>query len=154
MRIENKVIRRIRYFLNAQEFQLLHCHNSVYSCIRKSIRSLRFKQLLLHCYLYMKPLYPIDTHLYYYSACYVCYDRLSGLVVRVPGCRSSDPGFDIQRCWIVWVVVGLERCPLGLVSITEELLEWEISGSGFRKSRLTAVEIRCAEHAAISIRKS
>jgi hypothetical protein len=32
--------------------------------------------------------------------------------------------------------VGLDRGPLSLVSITEELLEWEISGSGSRKSRL------------------
>jgi hypothetical protein len=38
--------------------------------------------------------------------------------------------------------VGLERGPLRLVSITEELLEWKISGSGSRKPRLTAAEIR------------
>jgi hypothetical protein len=29
--------------------------------------------------------------------------------------------------------MGLERGPLSLVSITEELLEWKISGSGSRK---------------------
>jgi hypothetical protein len=39
------------------------------------------------------------------------------------------------------------------VSITEELLEWKSSGSGSRKSRLTAVGIRCADHATPSIRK-
>jgi hypothetical protein len=33
------------------------------------------------------------------------------------------------------------------VRITEELLEWKCSNSGSRKSRLTAVGIRCADHA-------
>jgi hypothetical protein len=50
--------------------------------------------------------------------------------------------------------VGLERAPLSLVSITEELLEWKSSGSGSRKSRFTAVGIRCIDHATPSIRKS
>jgi hypothetical protein len=43
--------------------------------------------------------------------------------------------------------VALERGPLSLVSITEELLEWKSSGSGSRKPRLKAVGIRCADHA-------
>jgi hypothetical protein len=43
--------------------------------------------------------------------------------------------------------VGLERGPLNLVSITEEILEWKSSGSGYRKPRLTAEGIRCADHA-------
>jgi hypothetical protein len=51
-------------------------------------------------------------------------------------------------------VVGLEQGPLSLVSITEELLEWKSRGSGSRKPRLTAVGIRCADHATQSIRKS
>jgi hypothetical protein len=55
---------------------------------------------------------------------------------------------------IFWEVVGLERGSLSLVSIIEELLEWKSSGSGSRKSRLTAVGIRCADHATPSIRKS
>jgi hypothetical protein len=33
-------------------------------------------------------------------------------------------------------MVGLERGPLGLVRIIEELLEWKSSVSGFRKPRL------------------
>jgi hypothetical protein len=49
---------------------------------------------------------------------------LCGLVVRVPGYRSRDPRFDSRRCQILWEVVGLERVPVSLVSITEELLEW------------------------------
>jgi hypothetical protein len=32
--------------------------------------------------------------------------------------------------------VGLERGPLSLVRMTEELLEWKSSGSGSRKPRL------------------
>jgi hypothetical protein len=57
-------------------------------------------------------------------------DRLCGLVVRGPGYRSRDPGFD-SRCYqIFWEVVGLERGPLNLVRIIEELLEWKSSGSG------------------------
>jgi hypothetical protein len=35
--------------------------------------------------------------------------------------------------------VGVERGPLSLVSITEELLEWKSNGSESRKPRLTAV---------------
>jgi hypothetical protein len=38
--------------------------------------------------------------------------------------------------------VGLERGPLSLVNITEELLEWKISCFGSRKPRLTAVGMR------------
>jgi hypothetical protein len=51
-------------------------------------------------------------------------------VVRVPGYRSRGPGFDSRRNQIFWEVVGLERGPLNLVRITEELLEWKSSGSG------------------------
>jgi hypothetical protein len=50
--------------------------------------------------------------------------------------------------------VGLERGPLSVVSITEEVVEWKISWSGCRKPRLTAVGIRCTDRATLSIRKS
>jgi hypothetical protein len=40
------------------------------------------------------------------------------------------------------------------VRITEELLQWESSGSGCRKSILMAVGIRCADHATPPIPKS
>jgi hypothetical protein len=50
-------------------------------------------------------------------------DLLCGLVVRVPGYRSKGPGFDSRRYQIFWEVVGLERGPLNLMRIIEELLE-------------------------------
>jgi hypothetical protein len=46
-------------------------------------------------------------------------------------------------------VVGLERGPLSLVRIMEELLEWKSSGSGLENWDLTAVGIRCADHAKV-----
>jgi hypothetical protein len=57
-------------------------------------------------------------------------DRLCGLVVKVPGYRSRGPGYDSRRYQIFCEVVGLERGPLSLVRIIEELLEWKSSGSG------------------------
>jgi hypothetical protein len=81
--------------------------------------------------------------------------RLCGLMVRVPGYRSRDPRFDSRHYQIFFLeVVGLERGPLSLVSITEELREWKCSGTGSRKQRLTAVGIRCSDQATPSIRKS
>jgi hypothetical protein len=57
-------------------------------------------------------------------------DVLCGLVVRVPGYRSRSSGFVSRRYQIFWEVAGLERGPLSLVRIIEELLEWKSSGSG------------------------
>jgi hypothetical protein len=57
-------------------------------------------------------------------------DRLCGLVVRVPCCRSRDPVFDSRRYQIFWEVVGLEQGPLSLVSTIEELLGRNSSRSG------------------------
>jgi hypothetical protein len=74
-------------------------------------------------------------------------DRLCGLVGRVSGYRSRGPGFDSWPYKIFWEVRGLERGPLSLVRTIEELLEWKSSGSGLEKPRLTAVGIRCADHA-------
>jgi hypothetical protein len=79
-------------------------------------------------------------------------DRLCGLVVRVPGYRSWGPGFDSRRYQIFWVV-GLERGPLSLVRIIEELLEWKSIGSG-QESRINSRGILCADHTTPSIRKS
>jgi hypothetical protein len=84
----------------------------------------------------------------------VSIDCLCGLVVRVPGYRSRGTRFDSRHYQIFWEVVGLEWGPLSLVSITEELLEWKSSGSGSRKPRITAMGIRCADHATPSIHKS
>jgi hypothetical protein len=60
------------------------------------------------------------------------FDRLCGLVVRVPDYRSRGSIFDSRRYHIFWEVVGLERGPLIFVKITEELIEWKSSGSGYR----------------------
>jgi hypothetical protein len=53
-------------------------------------------------------------------------DHLCGLVVRVASYRSRALGFDSRRYQIFWEVVGMERGPLNLLSITEELLELKI----------------------------
>jgi hypothetical protein len=57
-------------------------------------------------------------------------DRFCGLVVRVPGHRSKNPG-SIRGAT---TVMGLERGSLSLVITTEELLR--------RKSRGSGLEIR------------
>jgi hypothetical protein len=53
-------------------------------------------------------------------------------------CQSSwlqiqRTGFDSQSYNFFWQVVGLERGPLSLVIIIEELLERKINGSGLEK---------------------
>jgi hypothetical protein len=55
-------------------------------------------------------------------------DRLCGLVVRVPGYRSRGPG-SIPGATRFSEVVRLERGPLSLVRIIEELFQGN-SGSG------------------------
>jgi hypothetical protein len=65
--------------------------------------------------------------------------RLRGLVVRVPGYRFRSLGLDSRRYNISRVVVGLERGPLRLVSISEKLLERKCSESGLEKPKLTVV---------------
>jgi hypothetical protein len=57
-------------------------------------------------------------------------DYLCGLVVRVPGYRSREPGLDSRRYQIWWEVVGLERGPLSLVITIEGLLGRKNRGSG------------------------
>jgi hypothetical protein len=51
------------------------------------------------------------------------FNRLCGLVVRVPGYRSRGPGCYSRRYQIFCEILGLERGPLSLVKIIEELLE-------------------------------
>jgi hypothetical protein len=53
------------------------------------------------------------------------YDRLCGLVARVLGYRSGGPGSIPGTT--KKKVVGLARGPLGLVSITEELLDRKVA---------------------------
>jgi hypothetical protein len=54
---------------------------------------------------------------------YAVGDRLYGLVVRVPGYRCRSPGFDSRHYQIFWDVMGLERGPLSLVRIIEEIFQ-------------------------------
>jgi hypothetical protein len=49
--------------------------------------------------------------------------------------------------------MGLERGPLSLVRIIEELLELKSSGFG-QENQINARGIRCADHATPSLRKS
>jgi hypothetical protein len=49
------------------------------------------------------------------------------IVVRVPGYGFRGPGFISWRYQIFLEVVGLERGPLSLVRITEELLERKVA---------------------------
>jgi hypothetical protein len=66
---------------------------------------------------------------------------------------TEIPGSILGATRFFWEVVDLERGPLSLVRITEQLLQWKSSGSGSRELRLTAVGISCADHATPSIRK-
>jgi hypothetical protein len=93
---------------------------------------------------------PLHVNFNFYIANWKC---LCGLVVRVPGYRTRDSGFDFRRYQILWEVVDLERGPIRLVRITEELLEWKSSCSGSRQPGFTAVGIRCVDHGTSSIRK-
>jgi hypothetical protein len=54
---------------------------------------------------------------------WVLWDCLCGVMVRVPDCWPRGPGFDSRRYQILCVAVGLERGPLNLVRINEELLD-------------------------------
>jgi hypothetical protein len=54
-------------------------------------------------------------------------DGFCGLVVRARGYSPIGPRFDSRRYQIFRVVVGLERGPLSLVRISEELLEGKCS---------------------------
>jgi hypothetical protein len=50
--------------------------------------------------------------------------------VRVPGYISRGSGFDFRRYHSFLAIVLLERDPLSLVRMTQELLERKSSGSG------------------------
>jgi hypothetical protein len=51
----------------------------------------------------------------------------TAFVDKVPGYRSRSPGFDSRRYQIFWEVVVLERGPLSLVRLTEELLDRKVA---------------------------
>jgi hypothetical protein len=69
---------------------------------------------------------PFCVYIQQYNKCMMyVYDRLCGLVVRVLGYRSGDPG-SIPGTTRKKVVC-LERGPLSLVSKTEELLDRKVA---------------------------
>jgi hypothetical protein len=78
-------------------------------------------------------------------------DLLCGLVVRVLGYRSGDPGS--IPCTTTKKVVGLERGPPSLMSTTEELLDWKVAAPVCKTENMV-VGIRHADYVAPSIRKS
>jgi hypothetical protein len=53
-------------------------------------------------------------------------------VVRVPGYSSRGSGFDSRRYQIFWEVVDLERGPLSLGRIIEELLERKVAAPVYK----------------------
>jgi hypothetical protein len=73
-------------------------------------------------------------------------DHLCGLVVRVPDHRFRGPGFDSRRYQIFWEVVCLERGPLSLVRIIEELLWRNSSGSGLENREYGRGDPLCWPH--------
>jgi hypothetical protein len=48
-------------------------------------------------------------------------------VIRVPGCKLRGPEFDSRHYKIFRLSLGLERGPLNLVRINEELLERKVA---------------------------
>jgi hypothetical protein len=56
------------------------------------------------------------------------------VLVRVLGCDSSGPWLDFRRYQIFRIAVALERVPLSLVRINEELLDIKSSVSGLENS--------------------
>jgi hypothetical protein len=128
---------------------------SLHSCVRKlfeSSHSYRFvgrKVTASECVTYL------GNRLYGWSSKFLSavlilirlYSHVKWSLNEYIGYRSRGPKFDSPRYRISWEVVGVERGPLSLVSITEELLEQKTSNSRWGKPRLTAVGIRCADHA-------
>jgi hypothetical protein len=62
----------------------------------------------------------------------IAWDRLCGLMVRVPGSKPRGPEFNSGRYQIFCVAVGLERGPLSLVRINEELLERKVAAPVYK----------------------
>jgi hypothetical protein len=78
-----------------------------------------------------KPSYRNNLSVLPGSALFYASDSLSTASgATVPGCKSRGPGFHSRPHQIFWEVAALERGPLSLVRITEELLERKSNGSG------------------------
>jgi hypothetical protein len=63
---------------------------------------------------------------------YMQRDRLSGRVFRVPGYRFRGPRYNSRRYQIFWEAASLERGPLSLVRIIEELLENKVAAPVYK----------------------
>jgi hypothetical protein len=63
-------------------------------------------------------------------------DHFCGIVARVPGYSPEVPGSILGTTRLSWVVVGLERGPLSLMSTIEELLGRKSSSFGLEKPRI------------------
>jgi hypothetical protein len=94
-----------------------------------------------------------ESHAVFIDSLMFYIDRLCGLVVGVPGCRSRGPGFYSRRYQIFWEVVGLEQGPLSLWVQLRSYFKQNIAAP-VSKTENTAVGIRRADHATPSIRKS
>jgi hypothetical protein len=151
----------LEFLLNAQDFFSVRLPTEGTDHCRKH----SFQQLLCYCVLICScgdvivcDCHPVMTLVYllipqlWTINGYTHYQGTSRVSVMCSMLRNNTIwvyGIDTNDCFnylVYQMVVGLERGPLSLVSVTEELLEWESSGSGSRKPRLVAVGIRCADH--------
>jgi hypothetical protein len=83
--------------------------------------------------------YTFYIHLWRTWSPLLCWSEFLATVPEIPGSIPALPYF-LRRSGSV---TGSTQPREDI----EEILEWKISGSGSRKSRLTTVEIRCADHA-------
>jgi hypothetical protein len=71
--------------------------------------------------------------MFYIKAIFIIFgllsDLLCSLMIVVRCCRHRGPGFDSQLYQIFRVVVGLERGPLSIASINEELFEKKVAAA-------------------------
>jgi hypothetical protein len=80
-----------------------------------------------------------------YGTVSLLYDRLWGLVVRVPSNRPRGPGFDSRHYQTFWVVVNLEQGPLSFMTKDEIVIpvyKTDINGRG--------VPLRCPRDTPLS----
>jgi hypothetical protein len=108
-------------------FLAIRCSGNVISDpLLSNERLLRFSRHVTSMSAVAK-MFPILRRLFFVSS-------VNSLAMITPLWSSGQSSW--LQTQIFWEVVGLERGPLGIVRIIEELLEWKSSGSGSRKPRL------------------